>query len=180
LGGIAVFDELGFVGFGFVELRFVEVGPVGLGLVEVGLGELFTASRVVNRFVASPANSPSGYFFKYSLKSSGFALSLMEFQKIISAAAALSLVDFAGRLDLVLLAGVLLFVVVVFFGVAVGFATTSPPLPCGVPTEALGFDERVIRSSITAIEIRRVTSRVLNLKQSVFIASPPTTHLPCY
>jgi len=64
------------------------------------------------------------------LKSSGFVLSLIEFQKIISAAVALSLVDFAGRLVRELLAGVL-FVVFVFFGVGVGvgLAITSPPLP---------------------------------------------------
>jgi hypothetical protein len=177
------FVELGFVEVGFVELGFVvpgvvELGLFGFGFVEVGLGELFAGSRVFNRFAASPTNSPLGYFFKYSLKSSGFVLSLIEFQKIISAAVALSL-DFAGRLVFEFFAGAL-FVVVVFLGVGVGFAMTSPPLPCGVPAEAFGFNEGIIRSSTAASELRRVTRRILNLKQSVFIAGLTLLPITCY
>src|SRR6266705_3587596 len=111
------------------------------------------------RFFAKSANCPFGYFFKYSLKSSRFELSLIEFQKIISGAAALSLEDFSGP---VFLAGVPRFVVVVFFGVGVGLATTWPPLPGGVPTEALGFANGNKSTAIT--EISRVSNGVLNLR----------------
>jgi hypothetical protein len=161
-----------------VRGRLEELEFVVLGLVVLGLVELFAASRVFRRFAASPANSPSGYFFKYSLKSSGFVLSLIEFQKIISAAVALSL-DFAGRLVFELFAGAL-FVVVVFLGVGVGFAMTSPPLPCGVPAEAFGFNAGIIRSSTVASELRRVTRRILILKQSVFIARLTPLPITCY
>jgi hypothetical protein len=112
------------------ELEFVVLGFAEFGFVVVGVVELFAASRVFKRFAASSANSPFGYFFKYALKSSGLALSLIEFQKIISAAAALSLIDFAGRLVREFAAGVFFFAVVFFgVGVGVGFAMTSPPLP---------------------------------------------------
>lgn len=101
-----------------VRGRLEELEFVVLGLVVLGLVELFAASKVFNRFAASPAKLPSGYFFKYSLKSSGFALSLIEFQKIISAAVALSLADLAGLVREFL--GVLFFGGgVVVFGVGV-------------------------------------------------------------
>jgi hypothetical protein len=156
---------------------FVLVGPAGLLVVFGGCAD---GSKVFNLFFASPTNSPLGYFFKYSLKSSGFALSLIEFQKINSAAVALSLVVFAGRLAfelLVVLAGGFFFVIV-FLGVGVGFAMTSPPLPCGA--EAFGFNEGIIRSSTAASELRRVTRRILNLKQSVFIAGLTLLPITCY
>jgi hypothetical protein len=173
------FVELGFVEVGFVVPGVVELGLFGFGFVEVGLGELFAGSRVFNRFAASPTNSPLGYFFKYSLKSSGFVLSLIEFQKISSAAVALSLGDFAGLLIREFPAGVFFFAVV-FFGVGVGFAMTSPPLPCGVPAEAFGFNEGIIKSSTAASENKRVSRRILNLKQSVFIARLTVLPITCY
>ena len=87
---------------------FSEVGALGC-----------SASIFFKRFFPKSANSPSGYFFKYSLKSSGFALSFIESQKIISAAVALSLTDFAVREFLGVLffgGGVVVFGVGVFFG----------------------------------------------------------------
>src|SRR5471032_2585267 len=84
-------DMFEVVGFGFVAAGFDD-----LGFVVPGLVELFAASKVFRRFSARLANSPLGYFFKYTLKSSGFVLSLIEVQKIISAADVASLADFAG------------------------------------------------------------------------------------
>ena len=65
-----------------------------------------------------------------------------------------------------------------FFGV--GFAMTSPPLPCGVTAEAFGFNAGIIKANTAASEDRRVISGILNLNQSVFIACLTLVPINCY
>jgi hypothetical protein len=108
-------------------------------------------------------------------------LSLIEFQKIVSAAVALSLGGFAGLLIREFPAGAFFFTVVFFgVGVGVGFAMTSPPLPCGVLAEVFGFNEGIIKSSTAANENTSVSSRILNLKQSGFITRLTLLPITCY
>jgi hypothetical protein len=92
---------------------------------------------------------------------------LIEFQKIISA---LLVGDFAGLLVREFLAGVFFFAIGFFDeGVSVGFAMTAPPLPCGAPVEAFGFNEGIIKSSTAANENTKVSSRILTLKQPLLL-----------
>ena len=94
-------------------------------------------------------------------------LSLIEFQKIISAAAALSLGDFSGP---VFLAGVVLLVVVVFFGAGagVGLTTTWPPLPCGVIPEAAIFTGPPSESTAIALRWSAAMSKYLEATRFIF------------
>jgi hypothetical protein len=65
-------------------------------------------------------------------------------------------------------------------GDADGFGLISPPLPWGFPMKALGFNDGIIKSNTAATEQRRVSSRILNLKQSVFIARLTLLPINCY
>jgi hypothetical protein len=62
----AVFDEpLISLGFTFIPLVFAGVFPFAASVVAAGWG--CEASIAFNLFLASPANSPFGYFLRYSL-----------------------------------------------------------------------------------------------------------------
>jgi hypothetical protein len=146
---------------------------------ELEFAVLFAASSRRRVFRARSEYWPLGYFSKYALKSSASVLSRIDSQYVRSLAAdssGLDLLSFAGAVERVVFAGFrgvifgveVVFVLVVFFGVGVGFATTSPPLPCGVSAD--GLDEGIIRSKAIEIAKRPVKNRVPNLDPFVFMS----------